>query len=83
MKTIKKQKASRRNFMLMSIVGMITVLEQFERFYTKSYIYKGYLKDAICTLEHLYQAIVHTKDSNPEYLEEFYPNDFESVLERF
>lgn len=76
MKTIKQQKASRRNFMLMSIVGMITVLKQFERFYTKSYIYKGYLKDAICTFE-------HTKDSNPEYLEEFYTNDFESVLEKF
>lgn len=61
MKTIKQQKASRRNFMLMSIVGMITVLKQFERFYTESYIYKGYLKDAKCSRKIL------KKDINNSY----------------
>lgn len=83
MKTIKQQKASRRNFMLMSIVGMITVLNLFDRQYVRSFIYKRYLADAISTLRDLHRVIINIKDSNPKnYLDGFYSNNEEYLLDK-
>jgi hypothetical protein len=83
MKTIKQQKASRRNFMLMSIVGMITVLKQFEEYYVRSYSLKGQINVIICNLRQLHKCMIEDKNSCPKnYLDGFYYNNSEKLLEK-
>lgn len=83
MKTIKQQKASRRNFMLMSIVGMITMLKLFRDYYVKSSIYRAYLDEVITSLRETHQRLIYDKDNDPKnYLDRFYYSNLEKLVEK-
>lgn len=73
MKTIKQQKASKRNFMLMSIVGMITMIKLFRNHYVRSFIYKACLDNVIDSLREAQQRLINDKNNDPKnYLNRFY-----------
>lgn len=75
MRTDKQKRSSHRSFMLMSIVGMITMIRMFRQYYTTDLTIRNRLIQIEFYLEGLRNHIQYLKDRLPNsYLNSFTAN---------